>query len=1031
MNPQLQAHFDQLKSSGLLPSPKGPALAVIALTKQDNTTTEQLAHAMQADPALVARILKLANACRPYGSRPILAVKDAIGILGLNAVRGLTLGFSLMIDHQVNQCLAFDYLAFWSRNLARATAMQALTAISRLMQSDEAFCLGLLAQIGELGLASLYPKDYAGLLGKAPGAATALLKLERQSFEFDHADLSAALLADWGFPANLVDPVHLHEQADAKLISATSRHERLLLTLILASRIATICMTEPPERRDLMADLLQLGSQLSIEADDLMVLCDSVVRDWADWCRLLKVPANKLPPFVDLMNAPVTSPGSQQGELAAPAKPQDGLRVLIVDSSKTARDSFKQVLSQAGYLCTEADHFSQGLQSALKELPDLMLIDWAKPEKDVITLVRKLRESPQGRSIYVLLLIGLDQEEQLAEAFAAGADDFLTKPSKPSVLLGRMLAGQRVVTLRQEIRRDQKHLQRFTVEFAKLNERLEESRQKDAKTQERLALQQHQEAERARDFSLSASDWFWETDAQHRFCFFSDNFEKVYGLPPDRLLGQNRKAILEKDALNAPALIEEHLAQLAAHLPFRNFEYRIRLDGNDIRWVAVSGLTHFDSAGQFAGYRGTGTIISARKAIEENLRLATQLAQAANLAKSRFLATMSHEIRTPMNGIMGMAQMLLSPNLNERQQHQYARTILSSGQTLMMLLNDILDLSKIESGKFQLDLSVMKPATLLHDIQIFFSGAAQAKGLQLEDHWHGSTSQRYLADGHRLRQMISNLVGNAIKFTPHGQVRMEARELAHDDTSVRLEFSVSDTGVGIAPDKLDLLFKPFSQADSSTTREYGGSGLGLSIVRTLAQAMGGEVGVQSEPGKGSRFWFQVNARWVTDHENGRRFEHPPLPPMPAFSLDPKLNGQVLVVEDNPVNCLVIESLLTKLGLHVSLVHDGQQAVDYVTKNAWPDLILMDLQMPVMDGYSATKNIRQWESTNKRAPVPIIALTADAFEEDRQNCHAVGMNDFLTKPVSIDALRRALARWLPATQGPLSTDKISPLHKANP
>ncbi|MFZ4625340.1 MAG: response regulator [Rhodoferax sp.] len=1140
MNPKLQAHFDKFKSSGLLPSPKGPALAVVELTRQDDTTNEQLARAIQADPALVARLLKLANACRRRTARPVLSVKDAIGILGLNAVRGLALGFSLMKDSQAHRCRAFNYPAFWSRNLARATAMQALTTFSRLMQSDEAFCLGLLAQIGELGLASLFAEDYSRLLGKTPDTGAKLLERERQAFEFDHADLSAALLADWGFPASLIEPVRLHEQTLAASITTGTRTERLLLTLMLASEIAAICQAQPDARRAMMANLLLLGGQLSIEADDLMALCDAVVRDWADWCRLLMVPAQMLPPFADLMNAPAP-PVLKQGSGPSTVTSQSGFRVLIVDDSPVIRGFLQHVLGQAGYACMDAENGRLGLELALQEKPDLMVVDWAMPEMDGITLIRKLRESEIGRAIYILLLTGMDQDENLVEAFAAGADDFLAKPPKSSVLLGRLLAGQRVVALHRELKRDQRNLQRFATEFARLNGRLQETRQKDAASQERMelamrganlgmwdlhlptkqvvfserscallgyrpdeikphldswrhlahpddwaavlaALQRHlkgdapayecehrirhkdghwvwihdrgqvverdadgsalrvvgthmdisqrkrteeitqhmaeqlrRDEERSRDFSMSASDWFWETDAEHCFCYFSGNFEKVYGLAPERLLGRSRQALLQGDALNPPASVAAHLAELAAQQPFKNFEYQIRINGNDVRWVSVSGLPHRDGDGRFAGYRGTGSIVTERKLDEENLRQAMQMAQAANLAKSRFLATMSHEIRTPMNGILGMAQMLLAPHLTAQQHNQYARTILTSGQTLMLLLNDILDLSKIEAGKFQLEATAFEPAPLVHEIQMLFAGAAQAKQLVLEDHWQGSGAQRYQGDAHRLRQMLSNLVGNAIKFTPSGQIRIEGREMERGADSAILEFSVSDSGPGIAADKQDLLFRPFSQTDSSTTREFGGTGLGLSIVRQLAQAMGGDVGVESEAGKGSRFWFRVRVKIVSGSTDSRRLERPTPTVARSADLPNALQGHVLVAEDNPVNCMVIESLLGQLGLNVTLVNDGKQALEAICSGVLVDVVLMDLHMPVMDGYSATAQIRQWEAAQSRARLPIIALTADAFEEDRQHCLAVGMDDFLTKPISMATLKTALAQWLPAAK----------------
>ena len=419
----------------------------------------------------------------------------------------------------------------------------------------------------------------------------------------------------------------------------------------------------------------------------------------------------------------------------------------------------------------------------------------------------------------------------------------------------------------------------------------------------------------------------------------------------------------------------------------------------------------------------TGHIVGFRVDITELVR-ATSEAQKANLAKSSFLATMSHEIRTPMNGILGMAQLLLMPNLQAGQRNGYARTILSSGQTLLTLLNDILDLSKIEAGKFQLESTAFAPEAMIHETGNLFAGAAQAKGLQLDCQWHGASNQRYLADSNRLRQMLSNLVGNAIKFTRTGGVLIEVKEIERSEKIGVLEFTVSDTGIGIAADKLDLLFKPFSQADSSTTREFGGSGLGLSIVRNLAIAMGGSVGVSSELGKGSRFWFKVQVCPVTETQESRKSER--------LALDVKsevaatlLHGHVLVVEDNLVNCTVIESLLESLGVTVSTVHDGLQAIDAVEQAEpgvnddqpkRPDLILMDLHMPVLDGYGATVKIRQWEADSQRPRLPIVALTADAFEEDRQHCLAVGMDDFLTKPIALDDLKAVLAKWLSTGAG---------------
>jgi len=517
----------------------------------------------------------------------------------------------------------------------------------------------------------------------------------------------------------------------------------------------------------------------------------------------------------------------------------------------------------------------------------------------------------------------------------------------------------------------------------------------------------------------------WEWNVQSGEAVFNPRWAEIVGYTLEELAPVSIetwvKLVHPDDMKISSQLLEGHFS---GALPYYDCRARMRHKSGHWVWVHDRGrVSTWTPDGKPLLMSGTHQDISEQMANESNLRAAQQQAEAANLAKSRFLATMSHEIRTPMNGILGMAQLLLMPNLQASQRSDYARTILSSGQTLLTLLNDILDLSKIEAGKFQLESTAFAPDALLHETYNLFAGAAQAKGLQLDSQWQGTSDQRYLADAHRLRQMLTNLVGNALKFTRVGQVHMEATELERNAGSALLEFSVTDTGIGVAGDKLDLLFKPFSQTDSSTTREYGGTGLGLSIVRNLAKAMGGDVGVSSEPGRGSRFWFRVLVRTLADAHESRQVPRP-LKNADAVSEEVQLSGHVLVAEDNQVNCTVIESLLAQLGLTVTLVRDGQEAVETIMQMATvdgvaqplqPALILMDLHMPKMDGYTATERIRQWEADWQRSRVPIIALTADAFEEDRQHCLAVGMDDFLTKPIVLGALKLALSRWLPATR----------------
>ena len=402
---------------------------------------------------------------------------------------------------------------------------------------------------------------------------------------------------------------------------------------------------------------------------------------------------------------------------------------------------------------------------------------------------------------------------------------------------------------------------------------------------------------------------------------------------------------------------------------------------------------------------GVVTVFRDVTAAERRLAQAKMNAEAANQAKSQFLATMSHEIRTPLNAVLGLHELMLHSPLDAQQQ-RYAELIGSSGRLLLALINDILDVSRIEAGHMQLNTAPFSVQVAADGVVALMQERALSKGLALRLDLSAAPGQALLGDVIRIQQILFNLVGNAIKFTDRGEVRVGVAVKPRAGSAVWLELAVSDTGIGIPASAMPTLFDRFTQADSTTMRRYGGSGLGLAITRDIVQMMGGTIETSSTPGQGSRFLVTIPSR-LAERDEGAA---PGLEPAAGDAERPSL--RILVAEDNGVNQILISAVLERLGHRAQLVDDGQQAVDAVRAGTW-DVVLMDLQMPGMDGMEATQAIRALGGRHAR--LPIIAMTANAFEADRQACLDAGMDDHLAKPIDVDKLALALERCTRAAQ----------------
>ncbi len=500
----------------------------------------------------------------------------------------------------------------------------------------------------------------------------------------------------------------------------------------------------------------------------------------------------------------------------------------------------------------------------------------------------------------------------------------------------------------------------------------------------------------------ASMDGIWEWNLSNDEVLMSDAWFRQLGYEP----GELPQRLDTFTRICHPDDVEPVFAAIAAIVeqpdgPGYSVQCRLRRKNGSWQWMLARGnVSQRDLDGRTLRLTGINTNIDAQKRSEEALANATRVAEDAARSKSDFLASMSHEIRTPMNAVIGFAELLRVSDLKPGQQQQLDK-LLTASHSLLGIINDILDHSKIEAGKLLVENTPFSPAIALDHLHCILAPAASTKHLALHIEVPADLPEVLLGDSQRLGQVLLNLVGNAIKFTERGEVRLVVSWQPTTAGAVQLRFVVRDTGIGIDPERTAKLFQPFEQADPSISRRYGGTGLGLAISHRLVSLMGGEMGVESRPDAGSTFWFSLPFGIAAT----------PLAPLAAKApLDTTtLRGlRVLVAEDNDINLEILNELLIRIGIEVRSARDGGEAVAACAEG-WPQLVLMDMQMPDIDGLTATTMLRQ----NVRfAALPIIALTANAMQEDRLRCLSAGMNDHLGKPIDVEDLYAMLMRWRP-------------------
>lgn len=486
----------------------------------------------------------------------------------------------------------------------------------------------------------------------------------------------------------------------------------------------------------------------------------------------------------------------------------------------------------------------------------------------------------------------------------------------------------------------------------------------------------------------------WRTDLEGEIVYVSKNGAEFTGRKGTEPEGDGWLDFIHPEDREKYRDIYRH--SVKAYLPFE-LEVRIKHHSGEYRWVHMISRPVFDYEGRLDGNIGMGLDIHDRKMAEKGLTKAMEQAEEANKAKSDFLANMSHEIRTPINGILGMIDLTLLSNLGPEQRDNLA-TAKSCAGTLLNVINDILDFSKMEAGKLKIDQVDFHVKKLVDEVTKAHSVRAGDKGLELSYTFSSNIPPYLVGDPNRLHQILNNLVSNAIKFTEKGGIVIGVKKTSISQEQVELKFSVSDTGIGIPPEGMERLFKSFSQIDGSYTRKFGGTGLGLAISKQLVEMMGGSMWVESQVGSGSTFYFTI------PFKVGNRPEEKPVVQIAIHKTQRPY--MILLAEDDHVNQIVISSMLNKRGHSVEIANNGVEALSSCEKKKY-DVILMDIQMPSMDGIEATKRIRQSEGPYRHTP--IIALTAFAIQGDRERFMNLGMDEYISKPVMMDELFSVIDR----------------------
>ena len=657
--------------------------------------------------------------------------------------------------------------------------------------------------------------------------------------------------------------------------------------------------------------------------------------------------------------------------------------ILVVDDEADNFDVIDSLLVDQDYQL----HYASSGESAIACLdlfqPDLILLDVMMPVMDGIEVCRRIKALAEWSFVPIVMVTALNTKEDLAKCLDAGANDFISKPLNSLEFRARVRSMLRI--------QDQHY---------KL---------------ERAYALIHAQLEASLEGVIAA-------DEEGKLVAYNQKMCDIWGTAPVTINPSNEKLPL------LPLLEEANFPQAITEVLENTYDSPDQITcgeivHNDLIYEYFSSSVR-SSSGKFLGFVWRFRDISDRKQYEATLKESKEIAESALKVKSDFLAMMSHEIRTPINGVIGMTELLSTTTL-DREQSKFVQSIQTSGEILLKVINDILDFSKLESQKLLLENLSVDLHGMIADTCSLLRNQAKAKGIEINCQIDEKTPSYILGDPIRLRQILLNLANNAVKFTNVGAVNLSVSPQLDQDNKLSLLFEVKDSGIGLLPEQIEKLFQPFTQASITTARNYGGTGLGLVICQKLVQMMGGRIWAESTYNQGSTFSFIIpvtvtneapsTANPIINRDNSNYAKSP-------INLSQQLPLKILIAEDNLINQELMSAMLGKMGYTPVIANDGIEALDALKTNSF-DLVFLDVQMPRMNGLETAGHIvNEWaEISNNPVRPKLIALTANAMQGDRELCLAAGMDDYISKPVSFDTLRRIIERWGSIYQ-PISTDQ---------